>query len=82
MKNASYDIVANAKQYAREAILETWPAAREVNDPTASMYEFDAVCIDDEACPISSVSIMHDPDANTFALVENARPATPPKTCY
>ena len=53
--------------------------AVEVAKPTASMYEFDAICIDDEACPIGSVSIMHDPDADTFALVENARPASPPK---
>ena len=37
------------------------------------MYEFDAILIDDEACSIASVSIMHDPDADTFALVEGAR---------
>lgn len=43
------------------------------------MYEFDAICIDDESCPISSVSIMHDPDTDTFVLVENARPETLPK---
>lgn len=43
------------------------------------MYEFDAICIDDESCPIVSVSIMHDPDADTFALVDNARPETPPR---
>ena len=43
------------------------------------MYEFDAILIDDEACSIASVSIMHDPDADTFALVESARPTTPPK---
>lgn len=78
MKNSYSDIVANAKQYAHQAIHETWPTAREVNAITATMYEFDAICIDDETCPVSSVSIMHDPDADTFALVENARPATLP----
>jgi hypothetical protein len=41
------------------------------------MYEYDAILIEDEACSIASVSIMHDPDVNTFALVENARPVTP-----
>jgi hypothetical protein len=74
MKNSYSDIVANAKQFARQAIHETWPTAREVAKPTASMYEFDAICIDDETCPIGSVSIMHDSDADTFALVERPRP--------
>jgi hypothetical protein len=79
MKNSYSDIVANAKQFARQAIHETWPTAKEVAEPTACMYEFDAICIDDESCPISSASIMHDPEAGMFALVENARPVTPPK---
>jgi len=77
--NANPDVINDAKQYAREAIREAWPTAVEVADPTAGMYEFDAICIDDEFSPISSVSIMHDPDADAFALVENARPTTPPK---
>ena len=77
MKNASHDNVADAKQYAREVIHETWPTAKEVSQSTAGMYEFDAILIDDETCSIASVSIMHDPDASTFALVENARPVTP-----
>ena len=79
MNNTASILIDNAKQYAREAIHETWPTAKEAAEPTASMYEFDAICIDDETCPVSSVSIMHDPDADTFALVENARPATLPK---
>lgn len=37
------------------------------------MYEFDAICIDDETCEVSSVSIMHDPRADTFALASNVR---------
>lgn len=77
--NVNPDIINDAKQYAREAIHEAWPTAAEVLEQTTTMYEFDAICIDDETCPISSVSIMHDPDADTFALVENARPAILPK---
>ena len=77
--NANPGIINEAKAYAREAIHETWPTAREVGELTACMYEFDAICIDDETCPISSISIMHDPDVDTFALIENARPAIPPK---
>ena len=77
--NANPDIVNKAKAYARKAIHEAWPTVNEVNELTIGMYEFDVICIDDEACPVSSVSIMHDPDADTFALVENARPTTPPK---
>ena len=77
--NANPDIVNKAKAYARKAIHEAWPTVNEVDELTIGMYEFDVICIDDEACPVSSVSIMHDPDADTFALVENARPTTPPK---
>jgi len=77
--NANPNITNEAKAYAREAIHETWPTAKEVAQPTAGMYEYDAILIDDETCSIASVSIMHDSDANTFALVENARTATPPK---
>ncbi len=76
MNNATR-LINDAKQYAREAIREAWPTAREVAVPTAGMYEFDAILIDDEACSIASVSIMHDPDVNTFALVEDTRPVTP-----
>lgn len=77
MNNTASNPIENAKHYAREAIHETWPTAKEVPEPSAGMHEFDAICIDDETCPISSVSIMHDPDADTFALVENIRPAIP-----
>ena len=77
--NANPDIVNKAKAYAREAVHEAWPTVNEVDELTIGMYEFDAICIDDVACPVSSVSIMHDPDADTFALVENARPTTRPK---
>jgi hypothetical protein len=80
MDNSStFNPVVEAKQCAREAIHEAWHTAKEVTESTAGIYEFDAICIDDEACPISSASIMHDPDADTLALVENARPATPSK---
>ena len=77
--NANLDIIEEARAYAREAIHETWPTAKEVAQPTAGMYEYDAILIDDETCYIASVSIMHGPDADTFALVENVRPVTPPK---
>ena len=77
MKSTVTTLIDSAKQYAREAIHETWPAAKEIAHPSASMYEFDAILIDDEACSIASVSIMHDPDVNTFALVEDTRPVTP-----
>lgn len=78
MTTVNLSPIEEAKAYAREAIHETWPAAKEVPQLTAGMYEFDAILIDDEACSIASVSIMHDPDADTFALVENTRPVTPP----
>ena len=77
--NTNPEIINKAKAHAREAIHEAWPTAVEVAEPTAGMYEFDAIIIDDESCPVSSVSIMHDPDADTFALIENARPAIPSK---
>ena len=54
--NANPDIVNEAKAYAREAI-------REAIDDAA---EFDAICTDDEARPISSVSITRDP-AKTYS---------------
>lgn len=79
MTTANPNLIEDAKAYAREAIHETWPTAKEVSQPTASMYEYDAILIDDEACGIASVSIMHDLDTDTFALVENARPITPLK---
>jgi hypothetical protein len=64
--NANPDIVNEAKAYAREAIREARPTAVEVARPTADMYEFDAICTDDEARPISSVSITRDP-AKTYS---------------
>lgn len=73
MTTANINPIEEAKAWAREAIHEAWPTAKEVDQPTESMYEFDAYCIDDETCEASSVSIMHDPDADTFALVINAR---------
>ena len=73
MTTANTNPIDDAKTWAREAIHEAWPNAKEVNQPTESMYEFDAYCIDDETCGASSVSIMHDPDADTFALVVNVR---------
>jgi hypothetical protein len=79
MNNTDLNFIDSAKQYAREAIHEAWPTAREVAGQTAGMYEFDAIYIDNEACPIGSVSIMHDPDAGTFALAENTRLAIPSK---
>ena len=39
------------------------------------MYEFDAICIDEEECPVSAIAIMHDADAETFSLIEELRPA-------
>lgn len=66
--------VARARELAREAILETWPDTIELASPSPGMHEFDAILIDDESCDTASVRILHDPDANTFALVENARP--------
>ena len=77
MTTVNLNPIEEAKAYAREAIRETRPAAKEVPQSTAGMYEFDAILIDDEACSIASVSIMHDPDVNTFALVEDTRPVTP-----
>jgi len=73
MTTANINPIEEAKAWAREAIHEVWPTAKEVDQPTESMYEFDAYCIDDETCEASSVSIMHDPDADAFALVVNAR---------
>ena len=79
ISNTNLNPIEDARAYAREAIHETWPTAKEVAQPTAGMYEYDAILVDDETCSIASVSIMHDPDADTFALVENERPATSPK---
>ena len=67
------DLVDDARQIAREAIRETWPTVVEIAEPTDGMYEFDAICIDEEECPVSAIAIMHDPDAETFALIEEAR---------
>lgn len=38
------------------------------------MYEFDAIIIDDEECPISEIAIMHDDEAELYARVERVRP--------
>lgn len=71
--------VEQAKQYAREAIRETWPTVEETTQASLGAYEYDEIYVNDEACSIASISIMHDPIADTYALVENSRPATPPK---
>ena len=42
---------------SREAILETWPSVREVVEPTDSIYELDAIRVDNEDCPISPADI-------------------------
>lgn len=73
MKDATNPI-EEAKAYAREAILETYPDAREVEAPTKGSYEFDAIIIDDAECGIAEVAIMHDYEANVYALVERIRP--------
>ena len=68
--------IEEAKQIAREVIREAWPTVVEIAEPTDGMYEFDAICIDDEECPVSAIAIMHGADAETFSLVEELRPAT------
>ena len=76
------NLIEDAKQYAREAIRETWPTAEETTQLSSDSYEYDAIYIDDETCEVASVSIMHNPDANAFVLVENPRPKldTAPET--
>ena len=76
------NLIEDAKQYARESIRETWSTVEETTRMSSDTYEYDAVYIDDEACEVASVSIMHSPDANTFVLVENLRPKpnTAPET--
>ena len=66
--------VEEAKQYAREAILETWPNVKETAKAAPNAYEYDAILIDNQSCEIASISIMHDPEAGTFSLMENPRP--------
>ena len=66
--------IKDARQYAREAIRETWPTAEETTRLSSDAYEYDAIYIDDESCRVASVSITHNPNANTFVLVENPRP--------
>ena len=63
--------IEEARQEARNYIGEAWPTAIEVCSASPSMYEFDAICLDDAPEGIASISIMHDPEADTFALVEN-----------
>lgn len=67
-------IIEEARDQARAAIAEAYPQALEVEDVTKGMYEFDAVIIDDEECEIAEVAIMHDYEANVYALVERIRP--------
>ncbi len=76
------NLIEDAKQYAREAIRETWPTVEETTRMSSDAYEYDAIYIDDETCEVASVSIMHSPDANAFVLVENPRPKpnTAPET--
>ncbi len=63
--------IEEAKRYAREAILEAYPTAIEVSELSEGMYEFDAIYTDDEKSGISSISIMHNENANAYALVPN-----------
>lgn len=37
------------------------------------MFEYDAILIDDESCPVESVSIMQSNETDEFALVQNPR---------
>ena len=73
MTTEANSLVESAKQYAREAILEAWPSAKELATPTDGMYEFEAICIDEQDSEVSSASIMHDPNADAFVLIEIAR---------
>ena len=52
--------VEEARQIAREVIREAWPTVVEIAEPTEGMYEFDAIFIDDEECPVSAIAIMHE----------------------
>ena len=79
MTNDNADAINEAKDCTRRAIQEAWPSAEEAFELANGMYEFDAIDIEDEACPVSSVSIMHNPEAGTFTLVENPRPAGLPE---
>ena len=73
MTTTANSLVESAKRYAREAILEAWPSVRELAIPTDGMYEFDVICIDEQDSAVGSISIMHDPNTDTFALIEVAR---------
>ena len=65
--------VEETRQYARETILETWPNVKESPEASPNSYEYDAILINDQTCEIASVSIMHDPETESFALVDNPR---------
>lgn len=80
-KSNSIVIIEEARQIAREVICETWPTATEIAEPAKSMFEFDTICIDSDECKVSSIAIMHDPDAETFALVEESQPAPLKESC-
>ena len=67
--------INEAKACAREAILETYPDANETAESTEGSYEYDAVIVEGEDCDVYEVGIMHDAEANTFALVEKSRAA-------
>lgn len=69
MKNDANPIDED-KAYAREVIRQAYPEARETQETAKMSYEFDAIIIDDEECQLYEISIMHDEESNTFALVE------------
>ena len=67
--------IEEAKAYAREAILETYPNLRETEEPIESSYEYDGIMIRDEECDVYEIGIMHHEESETFALVEKTRTA-------
>ena len=63
--------MADDFELAQQAAHDYYPDATEVDEPTLTMYLLDGIVSEDER---SCVNIMHDPDANTFALVVEERP--------
>ncbi len=66
--------IEEAKRIAREIIEQAHDIAIELDEPTAGMYEFDAIVIDDPDCEVAEIAIMHDHERDWFALVERSRP--------
>lgn len=66
--------IEEARAYARNVIGQAHETALEVEEPTKGMYEFDAIIIDDEDCPVAEFAIMHDDEKELYALVERIRP--------